>query len=206
MCFQEYYYLHRMAKVMFSSLFWCLFPEFRSNKGIFTLKCLFSTKTVCDDSTYIILFLTKYHEPPIGDDINDDIHRVTVLHSLWLCSQSNKQSIMRFDNSEMGTWKVISYSSDIDFILCDIHGLSCMKFWLWFHCCTKCISSGQDVCANMNNNMLTIFLIKSISIQCQGLDFNTSLRKNFCNIQVKSQKFSFANAIYKIAILLKLIY
>ena len=153
--------------------------------------------------TYIILFLTRYHEPPIGDDINDDIHRGTVLHSLWLCSQSNKQSIMRFDNSEMGTWKVISYSLDIDFILYDIHGLSCRKFWFWFHCCIKCISSGQDVCADRNNNILTIFPIKSISIQCQCI---TCLRKNFCDTQVKSQKFSFANAIYKIAILLKLIY
>ena len=43
--------------------FWCLFPELRSNEGIkYQNNTRVSAETVRQESTYIILFLTRHNE------------------------------------------------------------------------------------------------------------------------------------------------
>ena len=55
-------------------LFWCLFPELRSNDGNKQEhNTQVGTETVRHESTYIILFLTGYEES-INDDENDDLY------------------------------------------------------------------------------------------------------------------------------------
>ena len=64
----------RTVSALMRRLFWCLFPELRSNEGNEhqnnTWVC---TKTVCQESTYITLFLTRHNES-INEDKSDDIH------------------------------------------------------------------------------------------------------------------------------------
>ena len=56
-------------------LFWCLFPELRSNKGNkHQNNTQVSAETVCHKSTYIILFLT-WHKQSANDDKNDESYR-----------------------------------------------------------------------------------------------------------------------------------
>ena len=55
-------------------LFWCLFPELRSNEGNkHQNNTRVSAETVRHESTYIILFLTR-HNKSINDDKNDDLY------------------------------------------------------------------------------------------------------------------------------------
>ena len=55
-------------------LFWCLFPELRSNEGNkHQNNTRVSTEIVRHESTYIILFLTRHNESII-DDKNDDFY------------------------------------------------------------------------------------------------------------------------------------
>ena len=58
----------RTVSVITRGLFWCLFPELRSNEGnLHQNNTWLSTETVCHESTYIILFLT-WHTESINDD------------------------------------------------------------------------------------------------------------------------------------------
>ena len=58
-------------------LFWCLFPELRSNEGNkHQNNTRVSTETVCHKSTHIILFVTRQNE-----SINDDKTMIFTHHS-----------------------------------------------------------------------------------------------------------------------------
>ena len=55
-------------------LFWCLFPELRSNEGNkYQNNTRVSAETVRHESAYIILFLTRHNES-IKDYKNDELH------------------------------------------------------------------------------------------------------------------------------------
>ena len=74
-------------------LFWCLFPELRSNEGNKRQNnTRVSAQTVRHKSTYIILFLTRYNES-INDAKNEDLHTSSPcltrsLYVLLMASQS----------------------------------------------------------------------------------------------------------------------
>ena len=57
-----------------SGLFWCLFPKLGSNEvNKHQNTTQVNAETVCHESTYIILFLTRNNES-INDDENDDLN------------------------------------------------------------------------------------------------------------------------------------
>ena len=78
-------------------LFWCLFPELRSNEGNkHQNNTRVSALTVCHESTYI-LFLTRHNEP-INDDKNEDLHTPSPwltcsVHVLLMTSQSSADDV-----------------------------------------------------------------------------------------------------------------
>ena len=64
----------RTVSVLKRGLFWCLFPELRSNEGNkYQNNPRVSAETVCQESAYIILFLT-WHNESINDDKNDNFY------------------------------------------------------------------------------------------------------------------------------------
>ena len=70
MCVLEW----RTVSALTKGLFWCLFPELRSNDGNkYQNNTRVSTETVYHESTYVILFLTR-HNDYINDDKNDDLY------------------------------------------------------------------------------------------------------------------------------------
>ena len=55
-------------------LFWCLFPELRSNEeNEHQNNTWVSTETVRQESSYVILFFT-WHNDDKNDDKNDDLY------------------------------------------------------------------------------------------------------------------------------------
>ena len=100
----------------------------------------------------LFVFLTRYDEP-ITDDQKDDFYTstpcLTCLFMLWWWCHNwlsnagadvmiDWQIIMWLGNGEASMWKVVSNSSDIDFIHSDIHCQSCNKYkyvlsiyWFW---------------------------------------------------------------------------
>ena len=63
----------RTVSVLTRGLFWCLFPELRSNEGNkYQNNTRVSTEAVRHESTYIILFLTRHNEF-MNNDKNDDL-------------------------------------------------------------------------------------------------------------------------------------
>ena len=107
----------RIVSALTRGLFWCLFPELRSNKGNkYQNNTRVNTETIRHESTYIILFLTWYNEF-INNDNNDH---------LYIIPMSQLLRIHFADNCEAITW-IVANSLDIDFIHGDIHGQSCKK-------------------------------------------------------------------------------
>ena len=123
----------RIFSALTRGLFWCLFPELRSNEvNKYQKKTQVSAETFPRESTYIILFLTRHNES-INDDKNDFAqgHRVS-LARFSLCWLRHNRLLMTSqwpDNCDVITWIVISNSLDIDFIHGNIPGRSCQKFW-----------------------------------------------------------------------------
>ena len=63
-------------------LFWCLFPELRSNEeNEYQNNTRVSAETVRHESTYIILFLAR-HNKSINDYKNDELYTSSPSHSL----------------------------------------------------------------------------------------------------------------------------
>ena len=63
----------RTVSALTRGLFWCLFPELRSNEGYkHQNNTRVSAETVRHESTYIILFLTR-HDESTNDDKDDDL-------------------------------------------------------------------------------------------------------------------------------------
>ena len=126
----------RTVSVLTRGLFWCLFPELRStqgNKNQNNPRVI--AETVRHESTYIILFLTRYNE-----SINDNAttiftHRPRVsLTQFSFCWWHHNRLLMTSqwpDNCDAITWIVISNSLDIDFIHWNIHSRSCKKVNYW---------------------------------------------------------------------------
>ena len=96
-------------------LFWCLFPELRSNSGNkHQNNTLVSAETVGHSSTYIISFLI-WHNESINDDKNDDFcDRPCVSHAQFsFCWWHHNLLLMTSqwpDNCDAITWIVISNS------------------------------------------------------------------------------------------------
>ena len=67
----------RIVSVLTRGLFWCLFPELRSNEGNkYQNNTQVSTETVHHESTYIISFLTQHYES-INDHKNDELYTLS---------------------------------------------------------------------------------------------------------------------------------
>ena len=101
-------------------LFWCLFPELRSNEGNkHQNNTRVSAKTVRHESTYIILFLI-WHNEYIDDDKNDDLHTSSPcftrrVYFLLMTSQSIADDVIMNrqlwrDNMKLisNSWPVVS--------------------------------------------------------------------------------------------------
>ena len=64
----------RIVSALTSGLFWCLFPELRSNEGNkYQNNTRVRAETVRHESTYIILFLTRHNES-INDYKNEELY------------------------------------------------------------------------------------------------------------------------------------
>ena len=138
----------RIVSALTRGLFWCLFPELRSNEGNrYQNYPRVSAETVRHESTYIILFLTRHNES-INDYKNDEFYTSSrvALARFSFCWWRHNRLLMTSqwpDNCDAITWIVISNSLDIDFIHGDIHGRSCKKlctivsvialFPVWYH-------------------------------------------------------------------------
>ena len=94
----------RTVSTLTKGLFLCLFPELRSNEGNkHKNNTWMSVGTVRHESTYIILFLTRYNES-INDYKNDDLYASSVcLTRLVFVLQMTSQSIA--DDVTM-TWQL----------------------------------------------------------------------------------------------------
>ena len=120
----------RTASALIRGLFWCLFPELRSNEG--NIHQNNTRETLHHDSAYIILFLTRHNES-INDDKNDDLYtssRVSLARFSFCWWRHQNRLLMTSQwpgNCGAITWIVITNSLDIDFIHGDIHGRSCKK-------------------------------------------------------------------------------
>ena len=70
MCVLEW----RIVSALTRGLFWCLFPELRSDEGNeYQNNIRASAETVRHESTYIILFLTRHNES-INDYKTDELY------------------------------------------------------------------------------------------------------------------------------------
>ena len=122
----------RIVSALTRGLFWCLFPELRSNEGNkYQNNPRVSAETVRHESTYIILFLTRHNES-INDYKNDEFYTSSrvALARFSFCWWRHNRLLMTSQwpgNCDAITWIVISNSLDIDFIHGDIHGRSCKK-------------------------------------------------------------------------------
>ena len=122
----------RTVSALTRGLFWCLFPELRSNSGNkYQNNTRVSAETVRHESTYIILFLSRHNES-INDDKNDNLFTLSraslVQFSFYWWRHNQLLMTSQWpDNCDTITWIVISNSLDIDFIHGNIHGRSCKK-------------------------------------------------------------------------------
>ena len=111
-------------------LFWCLFPELRSNEGNkHENNTRVSASAVRHKSTYIILFLTRPNK-----SINDGNRKIFTHHPrvsldpftfCWWRHNRLAMTSQWLGNCDADTWQVISNSLYIDFFHGDIHGRSC---------------------------------------------------------------------------------
>ena len=103
----------RIVSAPTRGLFWCLFPELRSNEGNkHQNNTRVSAETVRHESTYIILFLTRHNES-INDGRNDDPYTLSncFIHSVSFCCWRHNRLLMTSkwqDNCDAITWIVIS--------------------------------------------------------------------------------------------------
>ena len=119
----------RTVSALTRVLFWCLFPELRSNEGNkHQNNTRVSAETVHHESTYIILFLTRHNESLNDDKTTIFTHRPRVsLAQFSFCWWRHKQLLITSrwpDHCDEITWIMISNSLDIDFIHGDIHDRS----------------------------------------------------------------------------------
>ena len=122
----------RIVSALTRGLFWCLFPELRSNEGNkYQNNTRMSTEMVRHESTYIILFLTRHNESINDYKKKSFTHRPHVSRAWFsFCWWRHNRLLMMSqwpDNCDAITWIMISNSLDIDYIHGDIHGQSCKK-------------------------------------------------------------------------------
>ena len=127
----------RTVSALMRGLFWCLFPELRSNEGNKHQNNIrVSTETVCHESTYIILFLTRHIEFII-DDKNDDLYTsspcltrsvfvllmtsqsiandVTITRQLWRDHMDNDVQLVRYRFYSRWYSRPVVWEKDIAF-------------------------------------------------------------------------------------------
>ena len=122
----------RTVYALTRGLFWCLFPELRSNEGNkHQNNTRVSAWTVRHKSIYIILFLTRHKESINNAKTRIFTHnpRVSLARFTFCWWRHNPLAMTSQwpDNWDANTLQVISNSLDIDFIHGDIHGRSCKK-------------------------------------------------------------------------------
>ena len=121
----------RTVSALTRGLFWCLFPELRSNEGNKHHNNIrVSAETVRHESTYIILFQTRHNES-INDDKTNDLYTSSPcltrsMFGLLMTSQSIADDVTIARQLWRGHVNS-DISLDIDFIHGDIHGRSCKK-------------------------------------------------------------------------------
>ena len=116
------------VSALMGGLLWCLFPELRSDEGNkHHNNTWVSAETVCQESIYIIVFLT-WHNESINDDKNDytlSVWLTRLVFVLLMTSQSIANDITMARYCEVIMWIVISNSFDINFMQGGIHDWSC---------------------------------------------------------------------------------
>ena len=120
----------RTGSTLTRGLFWCLFPKLWNNKGNwYQNNTGVGTKTICHESTCIILFLT-WHSESINDDkttIFTDRPRVWLAWFSfdWWCHNRLLMTSQFPDYCDEITWIEISNLLDINFIHSNIPSRSC---------------------------------------------------------------------------------
>ena len=121
----------RIVSSLTKELFWCLFPELRSNKGNkYQNYTRMSAETIRHKSTYVILFLTRHNESINEYKTTSFTRRPRVsLARFSFCWWRHNRLLTSqwLDNCDAITWIVISNTLNIDYIHGDIHGQSCKK-------------------------------------------------------------------------------
>ena len=113
-------------------LFWCLFPELQSNEGNKYQNNPWVSTWTGHECTYITLFLRQHTNPLMMMKTTILTHRFHFSLALFgFCWWHNNRLLVmsqlpeNCDVTHASTYKVISYSLEIGFILGDIHGLLC---------------------------------------------------------------------------------
>ena len=185
----------RTVSVLTWWLFWCLFPELRSNEGNkYQNNTRVSTETVRHESTYITLFLTRHNE-----SINDDATtifthrpRVSLARSLFCWWRHNRllMTSQWLDNCDAITWIIISISLDTYYIHGDIHDRSCKNVVNLMHH-VKDLSMATIEEAIWSHNFMTMNLLGfkiMFSTSCfwtKTTGFQLQVRYNETNIYNK---------------------
>ena len=146
----------RTISALKRGLFWCLFPELRSNEGNkHQNNARVSPQTVHQRVHTLFYFLHDITNAEITIKTTIFTHRPRISlaqFSLLITSQSiaDLMTSQWPDKCDAITWIVISNSLDIDFIHGDIHGRSCKKTHIHFDIMLliynrqmPCSSSGQ---------------------------------------------------------------
>ena len=130
----------RTVNALTRGLFWCLFPELRSNKGDeHQNNTQVSAHTLCHKSAYIILFLTWQKQSANYD-------KTMISHSLGLCSDDDvtinywwhHKCITWCRNCDMSTCKVISNLLEYQFYSRPYSGPVMQEIgvvWEWWASC-----------------------------------------------------------------------
>ena len=122
----------RIVSAPTRGLFWCLFPELRSNEGNeYQNNTRVSAETIRHESTYIILFLTRHNVSINEYKTTSFTHRPRVsLARFSFCCWRHNRLLMTSQwpgNCDEITWIMLSNSLDIDYIHGDTHDQSCKK-------------------------------------------------------------------------------
>ena len=166
----------RIVSALTIGLFWCLFPELRSNEGNkYQNNTRVSAETVRHESTYIISFLTRHNESINEYKTTRFTHRPRVsLARFSFCWWRHHRLLMTSqwpDNCDAITWIMISNSLDIDYIHGDIHGQSCKNETLWheqndrnFPDISKCyfLKGNSDNLFPISSNLFSIVILKKM--------------------------------------------
>ena len=186
-------------------LFWCLFPFLWSNEipnkgNKHQNNTQVSAETVCHESTYIILFLTRHHDEK-NYDKNDDLHTSTPCLTRWvyvllMTSQSIvddvtitrqlwSEILLKVSASELGRPLIYRCPSIYAYlsILCrwnGKHGSICLHTsTIKSLICTRCCSHKLEAADIKGHNLVKLILIMSLQKICNSSAYALELHL-FC--------------------------